>query len=242
MRYGIAALTLLWALPRPAHAEVKRAVACETLESLENRVEYCSDNKLAMLSAVACHEALVKAIHEGAPELASIFKAGEKNDVSRQMVKFQFSRSDYVNTEAKLTRLIDQTTRNMHLIAAYPTIMPDDLLGLGNVPCFTENYDPIVKSVRDLDEKITELKKAREAAVQLGKLSGDRQENVGSLNPDSLVRSEVYAAGSKPQVRSPSGHSPRKTSDITGIRENKLKELPQDEILNSFPARGQLEQ
>ena len=141
---------------------------------------------------------------------------------------------------AKLERLIAQTSYNMHQLAEYPRVMPDDIeIGLSSVPCYLENAAVVEKAVHDLDDKIDQLKRAREAVVALRATTHTRKEQVGSLNLDSKVGARVSAEGSAP--RSPvRGVSRAPASDITGVREIRRKEAQQGEILGPFPSRDQL--
>ena len=211
-------------------------VECDSLENMDNQIEFCSDNQLAAKGAELCRAKLLRAVTDAEKQLGDSFKAAEPNDVSRQQVKFQFSASHYRETEAKLNHLINQTSHNMHMLASYPTVMMDDLdTGIETVACYTDNYKTLSKVVSDLDQKITELKHARDVAVALKDTTHGHDVHVGSESPaDFILGGGDVGVGSGDYI--PAGLARAPASDITGIRED----IAKDEVLTSFPLKHQL--
>jgi len=154
-------------------------INCETPQHLDGRIEYCTQNRFAVESANDCADRLQAEFDAAGPELSQIFNLARGQDAHRQKKEFQFSESDYQHAKEKLGHLIHEAQYNMDLLANYPSVMLDD--PEHSVPCFLENRADLGDVVADIDDQITELKKARKIADSLRGIVGVSDNNIENL-------------------------------------------------------------
>jgi hypothetical protein len=142
---------------------------CESPESLDGRLTFCSDNVEAAKSAEKCLNEQSKAIRDAGPALAKLYSvdfAGKSGvAMGRQKNTFNTSETDYQRAVDKLNALIREATDNLHKMAAYFPVMLDD--ENESVPCYLDNAARVEAAVDELDQKVSELKGAKKANEKL---------------------------------------------------------------------------
>jgi hypothetical protein len=208
---------------------------CESVEDLTDRIDACSSNSFAVESASQCYEKLMAAWKDAPNDLNRIMSVSKKRETSRQKAELAFSKTDYEKTMAKLENLISVTEANTALIAKYPFAMIED----SDIPvdCYTDRFQAVQEIVWKLDDRISEAEDTLAAASSLHGIVGVRDQNIDASTTNAVLHGQGESA---PLKRVPAGTSSQPASDITGIKEEKVKQSKQQEILNTFPLRDQL--
>ncbi len=209
---------------------------CESVESLTDRIDACSNNTLAVDSAKECYVKLINAWKSASQDLNRVMSVSKKRTNSRQDAEIAFSKTDYEKTMAKLENLIAVTKKNSDLVASYPLAMIED--PDTPVDCFTDRFQEVQDIVWKLDDRLAEGEATLEAATGLRGTATERDANMDASLTNKVLHGEGQSA---PLQRVPAGQRPhQRPSDVTGIREQKVKQTKEQEILNTFPLRDQL--
>lgn len=222
MKYQIILWALLASAPVFAEGPAEKKitiVACEAPESIEQRISSCTDDVIAEKAARACHDALIREWNRANAELASVMGAAKNDANTKQRAGFSNSHGDMQLAIDKLAELIVVTEKAADRIANYPPVMIDNPYagaGLeGSSNCFKSPYLAISKIVKDLDLKADEGEDALATADKLRGVSQARDDGIATGYGHSIAGSHTSGIGS--------GHSQNRTSDITGLEQDKAK-------------------
>lgn len=193
-------------------------VACASLAQIEERINWCSDNKIAIKPAEDCYETLLDLWKSSAKDLASVLSDKNHQGFSSQNVEVGNALGDLNKTYAKLSELILVTDANADTISKYPTVMIQPM-GFTNLPkCWTDVRGRLADVVKKLDDKIAEGRKAVAEVEHLAASTGvvlqhlDKHDSRAGLANKKIGVGDVFA-----------GRSSNGVSDVTGSAKSAAK-------------------
>jgi hypothetical protein len=233
MRFlSIVLLTACALAPRPA-----RALFCQSPSAIEAQLELCDDNEKFAAAAEACRNDYLKDVKAEQDKLGKQLRknvAGAK-DAGAQRASEALSASSYDATLARLDVLIARGVathaEEMDYLSHFlpPFHWPAELgpLPPKNDPalwkaydgefCFGEHKETIDHMVKDVDQAVADLRKARKEAEELKGSSLTHKSRLGNDGAKAVTGGTGESAhGAGPKT--PSGQS-----DITGVEQDKDK-------------------
>jgi hypothetical protein len=211
-----------FAAEKPSYKKPVPEKICISAQELDARTSSCNDNGIFMKAADDC-AAKVKAIHE---KVTKEYKAAiSKNGTGGQDVDFASSKSD--NAEAVLAHdyMLKVSTQALDELDKYfdYVVQPDDVDSddeILNTPCYHDAVVPMDGIAEQMENKIEEMKASKGMEFSMGKTSGSRETNTGSLAAPPASNTKGAGSGSK---KIQGGASPKKSNTITGVEEDKKK-------------------
>jgi hypothetical protein len=232
-------LLLLTVISFPARA---LTVTCVTPESIEeDGAMDCQDNGKFGEAAIACMKDLERAIAERTKraqlELAAS-NAAHSAMGNAQNHNFAGSEADYAISQASLSDLIAASKHIRKRVDSYldhvyyPTDWdaPEELIGdvneyIEGEPCYAENAEGIKGIVKRIDGYIEQFEQAKVASAKRGTTSSGREGLQNSIGHGAVTGGKSTPGAPGKMQRVPSGKSNNGRSDITGVKEDKQKQL-----------------
>lgn len=232
-------LLLLALLSSNAHA---LTVTCVTPESIEeDGAMDCQDNGKFGEAAIACMKDLERAIAErtkSAQLQLAASNAAHSAMGNAQNNNFAGSEADYAISQASLSDLIAASKHIRKRVDSYldhvyyPTDWdaPEELIGdpveyIEGEPCYAENAEGIKGIVKRIDGYIEQFEQAKVASMKRGTTSGGREGLQNSIGHGAVTGGKSTPGAPGTMQRVPSGKSNNGRSDITGVKEDKQKQL-----------------
>ena len=198
-------------LHRPKNILAKK-VKCESLESLTDRIGFCTDNILAVQSAEDCTGAVLKKWKKS--DLRVNVSLRKKIDGS-QVEDFHQVQKKLAKSIRRQNALIYLTMEKADLLATYKKALMNDPLATtldGSPECFTEARSKISKIVSDLDKKVGEGIIARDESVRMKNLAAASERELHNDSSEGKMQLVKNRAPASEQSKITS----RNASDITG--------------------------
>lgn len=207
----------LYRQPPPEHV-------CVQASTIDASTGSCDDNKLFLKQAQDCWEK-VKSIHA---QVTKDFQAKVGvNPTGGQNQDFGTSKADQDEAVAAHGYMLKVAETALDDLDKYfdTVVLPDDLGHMSDAevlaePCYHDAVYPMDQIAEQLEDKIDEMKESKGLEGLMGKTSGARQGNTGSLNGPQVNGGKAQAGAPKAKK----GDSKNGASDITGTEENKKKQ------------------
>lgn len=217
--------------PDPAQA----SMVCASLESLASEANDCTDNIVFAEAAVECLEKLEGAIDAQKKAVSADMKKLGNQAKSTQAAKQANSMLDYRLSKATLERLIGMAKDAQRETSGFldsvmwpedsdnPDITgPDFEAFLESDSCYKDNKDVITSVLKDFDDHIADLEKAKEVSQTLEASTQGRETSMDSLVPGTMSAKPTRAVASPNLGKGKKKPKPGK-SKITGIEEDAKK-------------------
>jgi hypothetical protein len=212
---------------------------CHSVEKVKGLAGNCRQNKIFAEAADVCIQRLESAIKLQQGVLAFAMGAAGASSAEAQDAKVANNKLNVENAAATLSSLLQQAEAARETMAdytknfTYPAGMSKEKaegLGLGKIfqkfPCFTTNQNKVSGQINKMDDKITELKVARDQAAQLAAASGnalgrlEQSESMPTAFGADALSGEHHGLDPSQVYR---GEDRAPTSDISGTKEEKKR-------------------
>lgn len=213
----------------------KASQVCASPDSLAAEANDCTDNIVFSEAAVECLEKLEGAIDAQSKAVSASMKNIGSQAKRSQAAKQTNSKLDYRLSKATLEKLIAMAKNAQRETSGFlDSVMwpedfdneeitgPDFEAFLESDSCYKENKDLITNVLKDFDDHIAELEKAKEASQVLEASTQGRETSMDSIVPNSMSAKPTRVVASpdpgsgkkKPKLRKPT---------ITGVEEDAKK-------------------
>jgi hypothetical protein len=214
--------------------------ACEPLERLSNRVNYCDENIAYVAPARACLEGFLKVVKAENQKIQKTLNAVVKGAKSgAQDEDFATTMATLGSADATLTELIaygKQTHTDIEeygydlvlpIYEAYPedfNVDPWSQAGqmlFREKECYGEPAQYLDNAKAEIRPVVADLEKTQKTVKALFLASSGKKTNLNSVDPYATVKKPVGAGAATPVAKKGQNH--RKKSTITGVEEDKAK-------------------